>query len=657
MTNTTTGRTEFRNDINGLRAWAVVAVILYHFRVPGFGGGFVGVDIFFVISGFLMTGIVVSGLERGELSLAMFYIARARRILPALIVVCAVLLAVGYWVLLPPDYKQLGTHTIFTLVFSSNIQFWREGGYFDTASHDKWLLHTWSLGLEWQFYMLLPVALYGLWKWRPGRRQVMAAMVVGLTGSLTLCILISLTRPSAAFYVLPTRVWEMLAGGVVFLIPNALVTTVRTRHVVELIGLALIVVAVAGFDASSPWPGWRVVIPVAGAVAVLAAAQGNSPWTSHGVVQWLGTRSYSLYLWHWPIVVALHYGEWQSVAMAPAAGLLLTATLGHLSYELVELRGRVHLAKWPWPWCASALVGAAAAGITVGYLIRSHDGIAGRFPDSIERVAKEAENKNPRAGACFSSTGTQSPSCIYGGNRLSAILLGDSHAAAVVTALAAAAPTGNDGIMDWTYSGCPTLFGVRSLSPRMGTEANCGGFLNWATEQLLSVPQDVPLVIVNRLTAYAVGHNEPWENDANIPMVYFSHPYKTASPEFLAEFARRVTDSACQLAKDRPVFLVRPFPEMGVDVPKSMARAKTIGLSKDIWISLEDYQQRHEFIWTAQDAARDRCGVKILDPLPFLCSDGRCNGAKDGRPLYFDDDHLSEYGNNLLIPMFSRVFE
>ena len=149
----------FRSDINGLRAWAVAAVTFYHFGIPGFRGGFVGVDVFFVISGFLMTGIVVSGLERGEFSILAFYLARARRILPAQIVLCAVLLALGWWLLLPVEYKKLGTQAVFSLAFLSNIKFWLEAGYFDAASHEKWLLHTWSLAVEWQFYLLLPLVL------------------------------------------------------------------------------------------------------------------------------------------------------------------------------------------------------------------------------------------------------------------------------------------------------------------------------------------------------------------------------------------------------------------------------------------------------------------------------------------------------------------
>ena len=164
---------------------------------------------------------------------------------------------------------------------------------------------------------------------------------------------------------------------------------------------------------------------------------------------------------------------------------------------------------------------------------------------------------------------------------------------------------------------------------------------------------------MNRTTHYAFGFNEYWEQDSNTntPLVYFTQVYTQATPAFLSEFAARLIYSACQLAKTRSVYLVRPIPEMGIDVPKVMSRAMFLGQHKEISISLADYHKRHAFVWAAQDAAHDRCGVQILDPLPYLCWDGRCHGAKDGRSLYYDDDHLSEFGNKLLMPMFAPVFK
>lgn len=649
----------FRNDINGLRAWAVVAVILYHFGVPGISGGFVGVDVFFVISGFLMTGIVVGGLEReGGFSVWSFYMARARRILPALMVLCVVLLTLGWWLLLPLDYKMLGKHALASLAFLSNVLFQREAGYFDAASHEKWLLHTWSLAVEWQFYMLLPLVLLAVWKWRPGRRPLVIVMTAALLGSLALSIVLTPRMPTSAFYLLPTRAWEMLAGGLVYLLAHRLVLTPRQRMALEFSGFGLVIGALAAFDASSAWPGWRALVPVLGAVLVLLAARSNTFWTGHRAAQWLGTRSYSLYLWHWPIVVATVYAQWQDQPLAMAGGLLLTLLLGHLSYHWVETPARQQLVKLRRGWGAAALVCGAVVVAAPGALAQWKQGIPGRLPSNLELISQEALNRNPRHKSCHPASGVTSPSCMMGGNTRRAILLGDSHANAVVSSLAAAAPGPDDGVMEWSYTACPTLFGVLPAPHRaLAAGSQCGRFLDWAKEQLAEVPKEVPLVIVNRTSVYAMGHNEAGSTDLNTPLVYFTQPSDVPSPAFLAEFAQRLTSTACQLAKGRQVYLVRPFPEMGVNVPHT-ARAMVVrGQIEEVSISLADYHQRHDAVWAAQDAARDQCGVKILDPLPYLCWDGRCHGTKNGRPLYFDDNHLSEFGNKLLVPMFAQVFE
>ena len=649
----------FRHDVNGLRAWAVVAVMLYHFGVPGFSGGFVGVDVFFVISGFLMTGIVVSGLERqgaSGFSVLAFYMARARRILPALIVLCAVLLILGWRLLLPPDYMALGAQVAFSLAFVSNIKFWREAGYFDSSSHEKWLLHTWSLAVEWQFYLLLPVVLVAIWKWRAGRKSVAVVMITGLLASFVSSIIATPLNPTAAFYFLPTRAWEMLAGGVVYLQAYRCVLTERRRMVLELIGMALVIGAVVGFDTSSLWPGWRAAVPVSGAVAVLLAARSSSYWTGNPIAQWLGNRSYSIYLWHWPIVVALTYLEWQTDPRAVASGFFLALVLGHFSYHWVENPARQQLSRHRLRWSAVAMTFALVVVAAPAAGIRWKDGVSGRFSASVDQVAAESTNMRSGRDKCFATSGTRLGDCVYGGDRLRAILIGDSHADAVVTALAAALPNSRDSILDWTYTACLTARGVKSQSRRIGPENKCGEFLEAAFVKLKQVPKDVPVIIVNRTSAYASGYNDAFEHDANIPWVYFDQRYQSTTPASLSEFAQRVTDTACELAADRVVYMMRPIPEMRGYVPNVTARAMAFGIQKDVSISLAEYHQRHAFVWATQDAARERCGVKILDPLPYLCADGRCSGTKSGRPIFYDDNHLSEFGNKLLVPMFAQVF-
>jgi peptidoglycan/LPS O-acetylase OafA/YrhL len=334
----------FRQDINGLRAWAVISVVLYHFGVPGFSGGFIGVDVFFVISGFLMTSIIISGLEKDNFSLWGFYLARARRIIPALIVLCTTLLILGWFWLPSADYKTLGNHASAALSFFSNFKFWREAGYFDTASHEKWLLHTWSLSVEWQFYILLPIGCLLLWRWL-GRNGVKLALVFIAAISLTLSIYVSAHWPGAAFYLLPTRVWEMLAGGLIWWITSTKTIPLQLARLFEGIGFSLILLAVILFNSTMQWPGYFALVPVIGAMLVLTAKRSNSFLTANSVANRLGKSSYSIYLWHWPLVVLLTYIGEQRNPLWIAAGIGFSILIGELSYHCIENTTRPKLAS------------------------------------------------------------------------------------------------------------------------------------------------------------------------------------------------------------------------------------------------------------------------------------------------------------------------
>jgi peptidoglycan/LPS O-acetylase OafA/YrhL len=633
-----------------------MAVILYHFGIPGFDGGFAGVDVFFVISGFLMTGIVTKGLERNSFSFLGFYLARARRILPALIVLCAVLVLAGRFVLLPDEYRTLGAHVLYSLGFVSNIEYWQAAGYFDAASHEKWLLHTWSLSVEWQFYMILPVLLWAAAKLHRGRAVLLWTSAASLLLSLAVSVLTTKSSPTAAFFLLHTRAWELLGGGMVFFLADRLAMDTRARRGLELAGLGAIAASIALFDRDSPWPGAFAMLPVAGAMAVLAANRSSS-WTGHPLAQWLGDRSYSLYLWHWPIYVALAYVELRDDVLALTAGLLLTAVLGHLSYVWVEVPGRGWLGRLR-PLPSTAVLAAVAAVTAVpALLVWAKQGVPGRFPAAVELTAAEAKNANPRRAECMQRQGVNSPSCVFGGSKWNVIVAGDSHAAALVSSVAAAAGKPEAGVVQWTYSACVFVPGMIQVKKHPFSEkANCNGFNQWMLERLDTVPPEVPIVIAGRYARVAFGPVEDRYN-VEIPEVRFSSvTYDRTTPEFLAEFGRHVTDAACNLAKTRTVFMVRPIPEMTVNVPRSMSRRMAWGLDSEVSIPIEQYRHRNGWLLAAQDEAKERCGVKVLDPLPYLCRDGRCYASKDGRALYYDQGHLSEYGNKLLVPMFEEVY-
>jgi peptidoglycan/LPS O-acetylase OafA/YrhL len=658
MTTSTRSKDNFRQDINGLRAWAVLSVVLYHFNVPGFTGGFVGVDVFFVISGFLMTGIVVKGLERGSFSIIAFYLARARRILPALVVLCMALLVIGWFFLLPPDYKLLGSHAAYALSFVSNVEFWLEAGYFDVASHEKWLLHTWSLSVEWQFYLLLPLLLWVIWRLRPNRGTLIWAVIAGISASFLASALMTDLDRAGAFFLLPSRAWEMLAGGLVFLLAPLIMLSARQRRWLNGAGLAMVLLAVLMFDQDTIWPGWRAALPVAAAMMVLAA-NVVSRWTSNSVAQWIGDRSYSIYLWHWPLVVGLVYLNVRDDTVWVVCGMSLSIFLGHLSYVGVELTSQRMLHKARRLFAFGGMGLAVAVTVTLAAWVWKLQGVGGRFAPEVELAASEAANGNPRRSECLPNSGTRFPSCVYGGNDWTVIAIGDSHTSSVITALASAQPKGNAGVVQWNYSGCVFVDGLK-IAPGFASEMggrkyNCAEFIVWAGEQLKSVAPDVPIVIINRYAKAAFGQNEN-RLLADVPEAYFSRVFERTTPEFLREFAQHITASACRLAKQRTVYMMRPIPEMGFNVPNVLSRQMVVGMRGDVYISLEAYRKRNDWVWAAQDAARDQCGVKILDPTPYLCHDDRCYGSRNGRPLYIDDDHLSEFGNKLLVPMFAEVF-
>lgn len=237
-------RLNFRTDINGLRAWAIIGVVIFHFNLFGLNGGFAGVDVFFVISGFLMAGIIQRGLNSQDFSIWRFYKARAKRIIPPLSILVLFLLVIGYFNLSFLEYKNLSKHALASLLFISNILYWTESGYFDVDSHAKELLHTWSLSVEWQYYMLIPFLFLFFFKISKNKGISWGGGSVFII-SFFLCIVFSSLKPSAAFYLLPTRAWELCLGGVIYLISERKDTSNFFKNKKsEYLGLILIILSV-----------------------------------------------------------------------------------------------------------------------------------------------------------------------------------------------------------------------------------------------------------------------------------------------------------------------------------------------------------------------------------------------------------------------------
>ena len=643
----------FRTDINGLRAWAVMAVVLYHFGVPGFQGGFVGVDIFFVISGFLMTDIIVKGMSRASFSFIGFYLARAKRIIPALLAVCITLLTLGWFFLPSTDYKTLASHSVYSLFFLSNIEYWLSAGYFDAESHEKWLLHTWSLSVEWQFYMLLPLILWAPWKLRPGKRTLIAVLTLLALLSFGASAYYSSIYPTASFYLLHTRAWELIAGGLIWCMPAAQLSQ-RVRYGLTILGLALIASAIAALDKNAVWPGTWAALPVIGTSLVIWSQQ-RTALTHHPIAQWLGDRSYSLYLWHWPVFVTLVLLEQRYEPVALAAGIVMSILLGALSYRWIEQPTRASFSKLSRAQSWTSLISAGAVVSLAAIVVWKFSGFPARMPDAVEVAASEKNNKNQRSEDCHLRTGTIPKICEYGYQKKKILLAGDSHAQILVSSLAAALPDFN--ITQLTYVGCPFIEGMQRSpisTQKLPNGYNCKGFNKQLQQKLSQYPTDYPVLLVGRYAIHPFGLNEE-DPKPQTPQAYFNKAYDTATPELMAELSSALTATACNLAKERTVFMLRPIPEMGFNVPRASSVRIAFGLPPEVSIPKSSYWARNSWVWKAQDAARDQCGVVILDGTQEFCDDARCYGTKNGRPIYFDDDHLSEYGNKLLIPTFKQI--
>lgn len=241
-----------------------------------------------------MTQIIISGMDKNSFSIWSFYIARANRIIPALLALCITLLVLGWFWLPTVVYRKLGTHAATAIAFVSNIKFWSESGYFDSESHDKWLLHTWSLSVEWQFYVLLPLVIAIIWRLF-GKQGVKWALLGVAGASFAYSIYLTHHAQGAAFYLLSTRAWEMLAGGMVWWLTRQHTIHAWQARAMEITGLAMIVLSIELFDAETAWPGAYAALPVIGAMLTLAAARQNSPFTTNVIAKRLGTSSYSIY--------------------------------------------------------------------------------------------------------------------------------------------------------------------------------------------------------------------------------------------------------------------------------------------------------------------------------------------------------------------------
>ena len=623
----------FRYDINGLRAIAVIAVVLFHFNPAWVAGGFAGVDVFFVISGFLMTGIIFKGLENDSFNLFAFYVARANRIIPALVVLCLVLLIFGWFYLTPFDYKALGEHVASSSGFISNVIFWRETGYFDAAAHEKWLLHTWSLSVEWQFYIIYPIALV-IFKQFLSFENLKRLIILGIVLGFLFSVAATIEWPDAAYFLLSTRAWEMMMGGAAFLYPWSL--SEKGKKLTEAVGIAFVLISYGYVSSDVPWPGHFALLPVLGAYLIIVSNRQSSLLTNNVLFQCIGKWSYSIYLWHWPVVVMGYYfefGNWWVI------GIPLSLFLGFLSYALIE---NVRFKKYS-NWLSIVKVAPMYMIILTSLLsvsIYSLDGVKSRVPPELLEVFSLAV-ESPYRHKCHVSD-YQSPenSCEYFSKNVKWAVFGDSHTVEIAYALAEKLQEIDEGVKHFSFSGCRPSYGFKN------EHSKCSHWYNESVDYIVN-RDDIEYVVFNhRYSSALLG-----DHASIYPLV---GDLASDAPELLESIDHTIREFAKVKSK---VYVFYPIPELRKSITSLLANAWVSGGEYENvhGATRKFYEDRNEIIINFFKSKSYPENVIFIEPAKYYCNDTACFASLNGVPLYFDDDHPSVTGARLLVnPIFEN---
>jgi peptidoglycan/LPS O-acetylase OafA/YrhL len=465
-------RRAYREDIDWLRAIAVLAVVAFHFEAPAVFGGFVGVDIFFVISGYLITGIIQSEVKSGTFSFARFYERRVRRLLPALYAMVALTAIPSFHYLLTSERQEFFRSVAAVVTFTSNFFFWFQTGYFDHAAVEKPLLHTWSLAVEEQFYLALPLLLWALLRFFCGARLALPAALGAMTlASFALGVWLMRTdRSAAAFFMSPPRAWEFLVGGLIAVEGFPVLRNALGRLVARGIALVLIAIPIFSLRQGPGFPGFKALLPCIGAAAFIWSGIGVSTlkrgaYSLLNVVKFFGQISYSLYLWHWPLFTFARFSK-NSLVLDPLdkiALFALTVAISYLSWRFVEQPFRSGTLA-PTRRAAFRIAGLA----TVVLLAAGAGGIVvSRTPSDADRVALQLESYNTynyqplyRFGSCFAPQGDVfGDACLgFAPGKTNVLLWGDSLAAHYFHGLRKTTDPQAVNIMQATHAACMPTF-------------------------------------------------------------------------------------------------------------------------------------------------------------------------------------------------------
>ncbi|QPF76338.1 acyltransferase [Roseateles sp. DAIF2] len=654
--------TEYRPEVDGLRAIAVLSVMLFHADIPGFTGGYVGVDIFFVISGYLITGILLRAVEARQFSIAQFYERRIRRIFPALFVVLAASTLCAGLLLFANELANFGKSLFATSLFYANYHFMHDTGYFATPAGSKPLLHMWSLAVEEQFYLLFPLYVYAAWRWF--RRGLLPLTVLLSLLSFAYSLWLIERSPDQAFYSAPARAWELMVGSLLAMGLQRWPQPMRLGRSQLLAGLGLLalLLPIGLYTEATPFPAGAALPPVLGSALLIwaAATPGNAVarLLSLPPVRFTGLISYSLYLWHWPVF--MFYKTY--AIQAPGAletGLLLLATfaLATLTWRFVERPFRRGGGARQRRQVLIAGAAAMGVGICCGALLVLGKGLPGRFDPEIGRILAVADDA-PLLSSCqepqghpglrLCSAGAAEPA------HASFVVWGDSHAEALLPAIDASARAAGAAGLVFVRGGCPPLLGVRqTLEGFRDCARGADAFIRYLADH----PELKRVILVSRWAVYATGERFRREPGHELPIT--DDQATTSSLQAnLQVFERGLARSLDQLAAlKREVVLVTQVPEAEYRIPAAMARARHLGRQPELAPLRDDYRERQAPVEQAFERQRDRHrDLVFIRPEQVLCVQERCTISVDGLPIYRDSNHLSASRARALAPLFDPLF-